>query len=226
MSEPLLDVRDLSCTRERNQKIFSGVNFSVNQGDVVVLQGKSGSGKTTLLKCLAHLNTYGGVPTFRTRVLYVPQRASLLPGTPRDFLTRICAFQGRRSGQVHGNDGRPGLDLQHPEDIARSWGIDSVLWDREWAALSGGEAQRIVLAVALGMDTAEILLLDEPTSALDPESSLMVENTLISELHASESCLKAVVWITHSGEQGRRVGTRFLHLSATGCHENAPDEEV
>jgi ABC-type Mn2+/Zn2+ transport system ATPase subunit len=35
-----------------------------------------------------------------------------------------------------------------------------VLWDREWAALSGGEAQRIVLAVALGMDTAEILLLD------------------------------------------------------------------
>jgi hypothetical protein len=44
MSEPLLDVRDVSCTREWSQKIFSGVNFSVNQGDVAVLQGKSGSG--------------------------------------------------------------------------------------------------------------------------------------------------------------------------------------
>ena len=66
----------------------------------------------------------------------------------------------------------------------------------------------------------------EPTSALDPESSLLVEKALKDELHASDSALKAIVWITHSAEQSRRVGTRFLHLSAAGCVEHSPEEEV
>ena len=59
----------------------------------------------------------------------------------------------------------------------------------------------------------------EPTSALDPESSAAVEKVLASELRASESTLKAVVWITHSEEQGQRVGTRHLYLADGCCKE-------
>ena len=40
------------------------------------------------------------------------------------------------------------------------WGVDSGLWDRPWTTLSGGEAQRVALAVAVGLDCADILLLD------------------------------------------------------------------
>lgn len=45
-------------------------------------------------------------------------------------------------------------------DIGRGWGIEPHLWDREWANLSGGESQRIALATAVGLGTAEIILLD------------------------------------------------------------------
>ena len=44
--------------------------------------------------------------------------------------------------------------------MAREWGIDEELWDRNWGELSGGEAQRIALATGVGLRNAEILLLD------------------------------------------------------------------
>lgn len=52
------------------------------------------------------------------------------------------------------------MDYHHVMDVASSWGIDEDLWDRAWNTLSGGESQRIALAIAFGLDTAEVLLLD------------------------------------------------------------------
>ncbi|KIJ69375.1 hypothetical protein HYDPIDRAFT_105974 [Hydnomerulius pinastri MD-312] len=225
----LLEARDVSCAKDEEHTIFSKLHFVINEGDVVVLQGKSGSGKTTLLKCIAHLNVYNGqilyrgstaksfgVPAFRTKVFYVPQRPSLLPGTPRDFLAAIASFKSRKVPKSVSGSG-----LTYPIEIAQAWGIDEELWDRNWSNLSGGESQRIALATAVGLNTAEVLLLDEPTSALDPQSTALVERFISTELRSPESELKAVVWITHSEEQGRRVGTRFLRISNSGCEEES-----
>ena len=104
-----------------------------------------------------------GIPKYRTRVLYVPQRPSLLPGTPRDFLTAISSFSARSQPQPHRHTNARDLQQQqqqHPIDVAKGWGIDEALWDREWSFLSGGESQRVALAVAVGLDVAEVLLLD------------------------------------------------------------------
>jgi len=236
MPEPILELRDVGCSKSPGQPIFAHVNFTVNDGDVIVLQGKSGSGKTTLLKCLAHLNLYDGdilyrgkkpqsygIPTYRTRVLYVPQRPSLLPGTPRDFLNTISKFNSRnpRSGvlQKKGTDHPAVPDLKAPAEVASAWGIEEELWDRNWSNLSGGESQRISLAIAVGLQNAEILLLDEPTSALDAGNSDAVEKYILEEVKSSGGELKAVVWITHSAAQAKRVGTRFLRVTAGGIHE-------
>ncbi|KIM87098.1 hypothetical protein PILCRDRAFT_815556 [Piloderma croceum F 1598] len=230
---PLLEIRDLACLRDQGSPVFSDLNFIVNEGDIVVIQGKSGSGKTTLLKCLSHLNVYNGqvlyrgrtpksygIPTYRTRVLYLPQRPSLLPGTPRDFLTVISSFGSRKkSAKPKFNENVSAADIDHPIEVAKSWDIEEELWDRDWSNLSGGEAQRVAMSIAVGLNAAEVLLLDEPTSALDPESSAAVEKVLASELRASESTLKAIVWITHSEEQGQRVGTRHLYLADGSCKE-------
>ncbi|KAF5358311.1 hypothetical protein D9756_001564 [Leucocoprinus leucothites] len=162
-----------------------------------------------------------GIPAFRTRVLYVPQRPSLLPGTPRDFLYSVS---GLKSHQDYRNEkpdkGSPHKVLRRAKDIGGRWGVDEELWERDWSNLSGGEAQRIALAVALALDTAELLLLDEPTSALDPRSSAMVEEFLVQEVKAKDRELKALIWITHSEEQARRVGTRFLAFSNGKCEED------
>lgn len=220
---PLLSVRNISCSRPEGDQIFSNVSFNVNEGDIAVLQARSGIGKTTLLKCVAHLNLYHGsvefkgrtpkaygVPTYRTHVQYVPQRPSLLPGTPRELFHTLSTFQSRRATGA--------ANLNKSIDVARSWGIDEELWDRAWNTLSGGEAQRIALAISFGMN-GTILLLDEPTSALDADASLKVERALIEAVRSPESPLQALVWITHSEEQATRVGTRFLRLSPTGIRE-------
>ncbi|KAG2157131.1 P-loop containing nucleoside triphosphate hydrolase protein [Suillus clintonianus] len=220
----LIEARNVACRKDQEHIIFSQLNFDVNERDIIVLQGKSGAGKTTLLKCIAHLNVYDGeilyqgrtakahgVPSFRTRIFYVPQRPALLPGTPRDFIATITSFQSRKSASSG--------DLARAMDVSKAWGIDEELWDRNWTSLSGGEAQRIALATAMGLNTAEVLLLDEPTSALDHQSTKLVEEFILNELRSSESGLKAIVWITHSEEQARRVGTRFLRISPSGCQE-------
>ena len=66
----------------------------------------------------------------------------------------------------------------------------------------------------------------EPTSALDPDTASSVEDFLKSEIKSSQSNLKALVWVTHSEEQGRRVGTRFMHLSSDGIQEEDGDSAV
>ena len=88
---PLLAVKNLSCVWPEGDPMFENVNFSVNEGDIIVLQARSGSGcvvsipvsltstihrhhhhasslscsKTTLLKCIAHLYLYHGTVEFR-----------------------------------------------------------------------------------------------------------------------------------------------------------------
>ncbi|KAF8481519.1 P-loop containing nucleoside triphosphate hydrolase protein [Gautieria morchelliformis] len=249
---PLLSVQNLWCSRSKDQHILSNVSFDVFAGNTLVLTGRSGSGKTTLLKCLSHLNIYQGdillhgrkptqygVPLYRTLVQYVPQRPSLLPGTPRDFVNSVSVFSSRKPtkrqskdlpvpgdslGSLHslananGNGINPGA-LFAPMKISEQWGVDEDLWDRPWSKLSGGESQRIALAIAVGIPGAEILLLDEPTSALDAETTALVERSLQSIIKDEASTVKAIIWITHSEEQGRRVGTRFLSLEAGGCLE-------
>lgn len=198
-----------------------------------------------MLKCLSHLNVYQGevllhgrkaaeygIPTYRTRVLYVPQRPSLLPSTPRDFVKLVSSYSSRKAkssprskpsansstnpyteiGKVNGTMG--------PIQVAEEWGIDEELWDRTWTSLSGGESQRIALAVAIGLPGAEVLLLDEPTSALDAETTFLVENTLRHLIEDNNSTVKGIIWITHSEEQGRRVGKRYLYLDEGGCLES------
>lgn len=242
-------MKDVGCYKAPGQPIFAHANLTVNSGDVIVLRGKSGSGKTTFLKCISHLNLYDGailyrgktpqsygIPTYRTHVLYVPQRPSLLPGSPRDFLRTISSFKARHPGSGMSSWFRFGMKVDDDDrndpadvnsqpnpakalDIAKAWGIDEELWDRNWGDLSGGEAQRIALAAAVGLGQAEILLLDEPTSALDAGASQSVERYLLDEVREGKGRLKAVIWITHSDEQGQRVASRVVRITAGGLHE-------
>jgi len=53
-----------------------------------------------------------------------------------------------------------------PVEVAGNWDVDEELWDRDWSNLSGGEAQRVALAIAVGLGTAEILLLDGKHTAI------------------------------------------------------------
>ena len=96
-------------------------------------------------------------------MLYVPQRPSLLPGNPAEFLERIRSFGARKQAQ-------PQHHAIDPVELAAQWGIDKVLWTRDWATLSGGEGQRIALAIAVGIGGAEVVLLDGELSFIVPSA--------------------------------------------------------
>ena len=89
--------------------------------------------------------------------MYVPQRPSLLPGTPTDFIHSILSLGTHRA--LARNNAEAEV-IRRSSELAQVWGLDSDLWQREWSNLSGGEAQRMLLVIALSLNAAEILLLD------------------------------------------------------------------
>eukprot|EP01135_Chromosphaera_perkinsii_P002717 Nk52_evm85s226 gene=Nk52_evmTU85s226 len=187
--------------------LFRGISFTLNSAQPrLVIAGPSGTGKTTLLKCLAqleapetgHFELNGrtpeemGIPTWRTEVQYVPQRPPLLPGTPLDLLEVIQGYAAQKQ-RMNGTD---------PITIGKRWSVDPELWEKPWSQLSGGEAQRISIAIALSR-CPSILLLDEPTSALDEHSKHLVEKDLMDF---------SFVMVSHDPEQMKRIGCPILNL--------------
>lgn len=182
--------------------LWHGLFIRCAPDEVTVIQGPSGSGKTLLLRALACLDPLEsgvltldgvpppqvGVPAWRTRVGYVPQRPPALPGTPSEFATEVRTFSGvkARGGQW--------ID---PVGVAEGWRLDPQAWQRPWAELSGGERQRASLAIVMAR-SPDYLLLDEPTSALDEWAATAVEESLL----ASGAGL---VWVTHDERQAGRV---------------------
>ena len=111
------------------------------------------------LRQLESHNQILGVEIYRTRVLYVPQRPSMLPGTPRDFLQMLQGFTVYKKRMKESGSNMVS-DRARVMDVAEQWGFSEELWDRSWSNLSGGESQRIALAIAVGLNGAEVLLLD------------------------------------------------------------------
>jgi ABC-type iron transport system FetAB ATPase subunit len=187
--------------------LFRDVSFSLKDKEILTITGPSGVGKTTLLKCIAQLAIYEEgtvyldektpeeyeVPVWRTHVMYVPQRTPIMPGTPMEWYKKMINFKAQKTRYCNRVD---------PVDISQKWDMNEELWDKEWNQLSGGEIQRISLAIALSCNP-DVLLLDEPTSALDPTTCLLVEESLKEH---------ACVIVTHNLEQGRRIATRTLRL--------------
>ncbi|SAM06074.1 hypothetical protein [Absidia glauca] len=115
--------------------LFRDINLSVDKGQVLVLRGPSGAGKTTLLKCLAELVPYEsgtstlhgkkasdyGIPSWRSKVMYVPQRAAIHPGSPMDLFEMAKKFQSQK-GKSFGDPTKIGMEWHLSEShFTESW---------------------------------------------------------------------------------------------------------
>jgi zinc/manganese transport system ATP-binding protein len=179
--------------RYRNKVVWRDASFDVQPGEFVAVIGPNGAGKTTLFRMLlgllhpaaGQLTVLGSPPrSGNPRIGYVPQRHTIDRETHLacDKLVRL-AYPGQRWGP----NGRyaplrwgPRLRLG-PEREAAARALADVgaaeLGPRPLGALSGGELQRVFLAVALVGDP-EMLLLDEPLSNLDLRRSRELVETI------------------------------------------------
>lgn len=169
-SPPLVAIRELSVDLG-GCRVLDRVTADIARGKVTALIGLNGSGKTTLLRTVVGEYPHRGQIKFfcghdhsrpaPENVGYVPQRLTLdarLPLTVRDIfglaLSRRPLFFGvpkrvsKRAGELLAWVGMPGI-LDNPVD-----------------GLSGGQLQRVLLALALE-PSPELLLLDEPASGID-----------------------------------------------------------
>lgn len=165
--------------------LFDNLEFMLSAGELVALTGPSGSGKSTLLSILAKWEEpSSGTVTWKgiDSVGWVFQNPLGAPGrTVLDHAAYPLIAQGLRRSAANA-----------PAMVALSrFGLEK-LADQTYSTLSGGEAQRLMLARAV-VKAPSLLLVDEPTAQLDPRSAETV-NAVLNEL-AQANCI--VVVATH-----------------------------
>lgn len=224
---PAIEVRNL-CKNFGDNEVLKGIDFHVDQGEVVCVIGPSGSGKSTLLRCVNRLEepTSGTVlvegvditdpetdlDKIRTRIGMVFQQFNLFPHL--SVLRNLTLAQQRAKR-------RPKAEAV---EIARKNLAKVGLANREDAypsQLSGGQQQRVAIARALSMNP-DMMLFDEPTSALDPE---LVGDVLgVMRQLADEGMTMMVV--THEMGFAREVGDRVVFMDGGVVVEQGDPKDV
>lgn len=151
--------------------ILKDVDLHVHCGQMIALIGPNGAGKSTLLKAILGQREYDGVISFsvpgqrsrKAKIGYVPQSPTFDPGDPMTVADLFACCHSTRPAFL-------GISKTMRERILlcleRVHGEDLI--DKRVGTLSGGELQRVLLALALE-PIPNILILDEPLSGVDVE---------------------------------------------------------
>ena len=200
--------------------VLNGIDLALSAGERVVLLGANGSGKSTLLKLANGLLTPSAgrlawrgteltarqlrrrdwLRDFRreTALLFQHPEAMLFNPTVRDEI----AYGPRQAGEAEADA------VSRAEALAAELGLGALL-DRAPFRLSGGEKQRLCLAVVL-VQQPSLLLLDEPTANLDPHTA----GWLLDHL-ASRPGLTTLI-ATHHLPLAPELGERAVILGDAG----------
>lgn len=189
MSDLKVNVKDLNKNYGDNH-VLKGINFSVENGEVVVVIGPSGSGKSTLLRCLNKLEdpTSGsieidGVDISQPKVDIDKARENIgMVFQHFNLFNNLTVGENITLAPVQLGKETTEKAQGQAEQLLETVGLTDK-YSAMPASLSGGQKQRVAIARALAMNP-DIMLFDEPTSALDPEmvgDVLAVMKTLAKE---------------------------------------------
>jgi osmoprotectant transport system ATP-binding protein len=210
--KPLVEFRDVSFSHAAAvAPIISHLNFTIHEGETLVLLGQSGCGKTTTLKLINRLlvPTSGQILVenksttewdpirLRRRTGYVIQEGGLFPHfTVERNVALVPSLEGWDEERIKTrvDELLSLVDLKPGEFAARYPG-----------ELSGGQRQRVGVARALAADP-QLLLLDEPFGALDPLTRASLQRQF-AEL--TRRLNKTAVFVTHDVREALLLGSRI-----------------
>lgn len=174
----MLEIRNLTAGYD-GKPVLRGIDLEIPAGSVTVIAGPNGCGKSTFLKVLAGILPpqgsvcLDGIPLMDMEPQARAQHIAMLPQnrhTPEITAARLV-LHGRFPYLSYPRRYRK-MDLQIADKAMETMGI-SDLADRDMRTLSGGQRQKVYIAMALAQDTP-VVLLDEPTTFLDISQQLQM----------------------------------------------------
>ena len=218
-----IEMKDISVISGEDT-LLDNVNLTFHCGELTALIGKNGAGKTTLLRTLLGERHYKGKISFTDhhgtvlpvpKIGYVPQYLDFDKSMPVSVADFIAAAKG-------GNAVWFGKNKKMKESIRKM--LDDMecgyLADRRLGALSGGELQRVLLALATD-PVPDLLVLDEPVSGVDV-AGLDLFYKRIMELRDKQHM--AVLLVSHDLGLIRKYADKVVLLDKTVVAEGEADE--
>ena len=204
-------------------KILKNVNLHVHCGQMVALIGPNGAGKSTLLKALLGEREFDGNIIFsapgsrraKARIGYVPQSPNFDPGDPVSVSDLFACCLSRRPAFLGASKSDRELIL---ECLERVHGEDLI--DKRVGTLSGGELQRVLLALALE-PMPNILILDEPLSGVDIEGQTGLMD-MLDEIRKDFDL--SILMTTHDFSMLPRYADRVVLIDHEVKCQGTPDE--
>jgi zinc transport system ATP-binding protein len=205
--------------------ILEGINLHIHCGELTVLVGPNGAGKTSLFRAmlgelphrgeLRYVQAGGDTPFRRPAIGYVPQRLEVESGAPVSVLDLFAAGTCRWPVWL-GRSRR--LRAQALAALALVDATD--LLDRRLGQLSGGQLQRVLLALAL-LPPPDLLLLDEPVSGVDTAGTERFYR-LVSQLRHDYDL--SIILVSHDLQEAAGVADRMILLNRTIVCDGPPAE--
>lgn len=230
-------------------EVLKGIDFSMEEGQVVSVIGSSGSGKTTLLRCITGLETADrGKITVGDRVTFDAARKEKLSKSEKreNQLCTGLVFQSfnlfpqytvlrnvtlakellvkeackqEKCGRAETKARIAGID-EEAKRVIESVGLSDKL-DSYPCELSGGQQQRVAIARAL-MLSPKVLCFDEPTSALDPE----ITGEVLSVIRQLATEGRTMLIVTHEMGFAREVSNEVVFMHDGVIAERGTPAEV
>lgn len=216
------------CTKAVNLKVKLGgntildnVNLHVNCGEVIGVVGPNGAGKTTLLRTILGEIPYQGRITFqiegsvsqKPKIGYVPQKLQFDFSSPisvADIVASAISYRPVWAGINHNL-------LEKVKSVLSLFSAE-YLFKRKIGELSGGELQRVLLAIAMTPEP-DLLLLDEPATGIDAKG-LSLFYQIVDSLRKKHDI--AVILVTHDLTGISSYADRLILLNRSIIAEGEP----
>jgi len=217
-----LKVQNLS-VKIGNNTILENIDMHMHCGEMVALIGPNGAGKSTLLKAILGQQDSTGIISFaspgkrnrKPKIGYVPQCPVFDPGEPISVADLFACCMSKRPAFLGISKN---MRSKIHECLLRVHGEDLI--DKRIGSLSGGELQRILLALALE-PLPNLLILDEPLSGVDVEGMETLMD-MLDEIRQTYDL--SVLMTTHDFSMLKKYADQVLLLDRSIIKQGPPAE--
>lgn len=239
----ILEVKNI-CKSFGKENVLKGIDFSMEEGQVISIIGSSGSGKTTLLRCIGFLETAdaGSVTVNGNTIFDANIKTKHTPEEKREMqlnfgfvfqsfnlfpqynvlenITLAPKLLAKKRPDYKTNKAEIFKEIEDKAlELLRKSGLENKVASYP-CQLSGGQQQRVAIARALALNP-KIMLFDEPTSALDPE----LTNEVLKIIKSLADDDMTMIIVTHEMNFAKNVSDKVIFMDGgVIAEEGSPDE--